>query len=306
MTKPKPLPEGLRARPFTVYESRDMGVSPGRLRAKDLETAGRLIRVPSGVLPDLRERSRVLAKATPTAWVSHQTAALLSGLGLPSWLADETQVHLSKPHGLPRVRRDGVVGHRVRVFPGEVEEFDGIPMSTPLRTWLDLAHTLPLPYLIAMGDQLIRIPRERFEGRADPYASPSDVAAIIRNHRKMKGVRKASLALEQMRIGADSLPETFLRLAMVDAGLPEPELQIRVDPADPWSPPADLGYREFRLAIQYEGAHHRSRFQQSRDNRRDEAFVNAGWLYFKVNADDLAEGFVGAIERIRHGLRRAA
>jgi len=306
MTKATPLPEGLRDRPFTVYESREAGVSLGRLRAKDLDTAGRLIRVPSGALPSLRERSRVLAKATPSAWISHQTAALLSGLGLPSWLADETQVHLSKPRDLPRVRRQGVVGHRVRVFPEEVTELDGIPISTPVRTWLDLAHSLPLRYLIAMGDQLIRIPRERFEGRSDPYASPSDVAAIIRNHPKMKGVRKAGLALERMRIGADSFPETFLRLALVDAGLPEPELQIRVDPADLWSPPADLGYRRSRLAIQYEGAHHRSRSQQSRDNRRDESFINAGWLYFKVNADDLAEGFVGVIERIRRGNRRAA
>ncbi|MFJ3956054.1 hypothetical protein [Arthrobacter sp. NPDC090010] len=306
MAKATALPGELRHRPFTTYESRAAGVPRKRLRAKDLLGTGRLIHVPAGVRPDLLERSRVLTKATPDAWVSHETAALLGGLGLPFWLAGEESVHLSKPHGLPRVRRDGVVGHRVHVYPQEITDLDGIPISTPARTWLDLAHRLPLQYVVAMGDQLIRVPRERFEGRSEPYAFVPELARMIRRHPNMKGVLKARLALEDMRIGADSYPETFLRLAMIEAGLPEPELQIRVDPDEQWSPPADLGYRRCRLAIQYEGGHHRSRAQQTRDNLRDEVFINAGWTYFKTNAEDLAEGFAGVIERIRRARRRAA
>lgn len=53
-------------------------------------------------------------------------------------------------------------------------------------------------------------------------------------------------------------------------------------------PPADLGHRKHRIAIQYDGGHHPSREQQSRDNRRDEFFVSAGWSYFKASSDDLA------------------
>jgi hypothetical protein len=109
-----------------------------------------------------------------------------------------------------------------------------------------------------------------------------------------------------MRVGADSYPETFLRLAMLDAHLPEPELQVRLDPSNPWSPTADLGYRRFRIALQYDGEHHRSREQQSRDNRRDEAFISAGWSYFKVNADDMDEGFNGVIGRVKGAKRRAS
>jgi hypothetical protein len=117
----------------------------------------------------------------------------------------------------------------------------------------------------------------------------------------MKGVEKARLALEEMRIGADSFPETFLRLALLDAGLPEPELQLRIDPDNDRSPAADMGYRRHRIAIQYDGAHHRTRDQQSRDNRRDAAFVNMGWAYLKANADDLAGGF----ESIMAGVKKA-
>jgi very-short-patch-repair endonuclease len=305
MARPTPLPDTLHQLPFTVYESRALGVTEKRLRAKDLADGGRLIYLPKGRCPDLQARARVLAAATPGAWVSHQTAAELALLGLPPWMDGET-VHLSKPHELPRVRRAGVVGHRVRVIPGEIGECDGIPFSLPPRTWLDLATVLPLKYVVAMGDQLIRIPRPQFEGRTLPYAYKEGLRLLIRQHPNMKGVEKARLALDEMRVGADSYPETFLRIAMLDAHMPEPELQVRLDTQDPWSPTADLGYRRFRIALQYDGEHHLSREQQSRDNRRDEAFISAGWSYFKVNADDMDEGFRGVISRVKSAKRRAA
>ncbi|WP_332602777.1 hypothetical protein [Arthrobacter sp. S2(2024)] len=304
MVRIMPLPEELSNRPFTVYESRVLGVAPKRLRARDMSDGGRLIYLPAGRDFEFAEQARVLAAATPGAWVSHESAAVLTRLGLPPWLGDCETVHLSKPHELPRVRRTGVTGHRVRVLQGEVTEIGGIPVSSPSRTWLDLAHQLPLRYVIAMGDQLIRRPRPGLEGRTEAYATKEGLRLLIRQHPNMKGVEKARLALEDMRVGADSFPETFLRLAMSDARLPEPELQLRLDPDDPWSPSADLGYRRFRIAVQYDGAPHLTREQQTRDNRRDEAFTNAGWSYFKANADDLAEGFSGLIVRIKRAKLR--
>lgn len=211
MVRISPLPESLTQTPFTVYESRLLGIPPKRLRAKDLSDGGRLIYLPAGRQLEIIERARVLTAATPGAWVSHETAAVLTLLGLPPWLGG---------------------------------------------------------------------------------------CALIRQHPNMKGVEKARLALDEMRVGADSFPETYLRLAMLGARLPEPELQIRLDPHDQRSPAADLGYRRFRIAVQCDGAPHLTRGQQSRDNRRDEAFRNAGWAYFKVNADDLAENFEGVIGRI--------
>ncbi|WP_285249932.1 hypothetical protein [Pseudarthrobacter sp. fls2-241-R2A-168] len=303
MVTAKPLPETLAKLPFTIYEARDLGVAPKRLRAKDLVGAGRLIRAHAGRELELAERARVLCTATTDAWVSHETAAILCGLGLPPWLGNEPRIHLSKPHSLPRVRRAGIIAHRVRMIPGEVVEIDGIRVTGPARTWLDLAHELPLPYLVALGDQLIRIPRPELEFRSAPFAYKEGLRLLIRQHPNMKGVEKARLALDEMRVGSDSFPETFLRLAILDAHLPEPELQLRLDPDDPRSPATDLGYRKYRIAVQYDGEHHRSREQQSRDNRRDEFFINAGWSYFKPNADDLADGFLDLITRMKQARR---
>ncbi|WP_427129855.1 DUF559 domain-containing protein [Pseudarthrobacter sp. S9] len=293
-----PLPAHLSATPFTVHEARSASLSSGRLRSSDLVSAGRLLYLPAGWEFEIR----TLAAATPGAWISHLTAAVLLGLWLPSWFRGCRELHLSKPRALPPVRREGVVGHTVLAFQDEVMVLDGILISTPARTWLDLARILPLEDLVAIGDQLVRRPRPGLENRAEPWATLPQLHEMLKRHLKLKGIVKARQAAELIRPGADSAPETFLRLALTSAGLPEPELQLRIVQGDPFSPAADLGYREHRVAIQYDGGHHLTREQQSRDNRRDEMFNSAGWRYFKFNADDLADDFRGAVRRVRLAL----
>ena len=303
MRPPPALPLHLASAPFTVYEARAATLGHARLRASDVTTAGRLLYLPTGWEFELRGLARALSAATPGAWISHITAAILLGLWLPPWYRGCRELHLSKPKALPPVRRAGVVGHTVLAFDDELMEWDGIRISTPARTWLDLVRVLPLEDLVAVGDQLVRQPRAGLEGRTEPWTALPQLTAMLRRHPKLKGIVKARQALELIRQGSDSAPETFRRLALTDAGLPEPELQLRVVPGDPYSPAADLGYRRHRIAIQYDGGHHRTREQQSRDNRRDESFNAAGWRYFKFNADDLADDFRGAVLRVRAALR---
>lgn len=303
MRPPAALPAHLAAAPFTVYEARAAALGSSRLRAADLATAGRLLYLPTGWEFELRGLARALSAATPGAWISHLTAAMLLGLWLPAWFRGCRELHLSKPRVLPPVRRAGVVGHTVLAFDDELMVWDCIRISTPARTWLDLARILPLKDLVAVGDQLVRQPRPELEGRTEPWATLPQLAAMLRRHPKLKGIVKARQALELIRPGSDSAPETFLRLELTAAGLPEPELQLRIVPGDPYSPAADLGYRRQRVAIQYDGGHHRTREQQSRDNRRDESFNAAGWRYFKFNSDDLADDFRGAVQRVRAALR---
>ncbi|HET7140162.1 MAG TPA: DUF559 domain-containing protein [Arthrobacter sp.] len=195
------------------------------------------------------------------------------------------------------------MGHTVLAFEHEVMELDGIRISTPARTWLDLASILPLEDLVAVGDQLVRQPRPGLEDRLEPWSSLPVLHEMLKKHPKLKGIVKAREAVELIRAGADSAPETFLRLALTAAGLPEPELQLRIAEADPYSPAADLGYRAQRIAIQYDGGHHLTREQQSRDNRRDESFNAAGWRYFKFNGDDLAHDFRRAVIQVRMALQ---
>lgn len=108
-----------------------------------------------------------------------------------------------------------------------------------------------------------------------------------------------------MRIGSDSAPESLLRLAMADAGLPEPDLQVALRVDDPSSPTADLGYRLRRLAIQYDGEHHLNDAQARSGRRRDKTFEAAGWTVLIAKKDDLADGFQRTIGTIKRVLRTA-
>jgi hypothetical protein len=303
MRKQDFLPRPLAAAPFTFDSAVSAGVSLNRLRRKDMVNVGRGLYRPADWDFELEGAARALSAASPGAWISHVTAARLRCQLLPPWLTDSTELHLSKPRSLPAVRRKGVLGHTVLTLEDELEIVDGIRLSTRSRTWLDLARTLPLHDLVSMGDELIRIPRVDFEGRTQPYDTLARLRILVGRHPNLQGIVRAREALELMRVGADSGPETLLRLAMTDAGLPEPELQVRLRTGDERSPSADIGYRHRRIAIQYDGGHHLGDAQIFSDRRRDKAFESAGWTVMVFDKSDLADDFRRALVKIKKGLR---
>ncbi|AXJ08232.1 hypothetical protein [Arthrobacter sp. PM3] len=303
MKTPRELPGQLTAAPFTIAAARSLGIPNTRLRQSDIIHVSRGLYRPAAWNFELESAARALSAASPGAWISHVTAARLRCQILPPWLSDSDELHLSKPRALPEVRRKGVLGHTVLALDGEVETVDGIRISTRPRTWLDLARRLNLPELVCMGDELVRIPRPEFEGRSEPYATFDELRAMVGRHPNLQGIVRARAALDLMRVGSDSAPETLLRLAMCDAGLPEPELQLRLHPAGPFSPTADLGYRRRRLAIQYDGGHHLVASQVVSDRRRDRAFEAAGWTVLVLTRDDQSDGYAGAVAKIKRILR---
>jgi hypothetical protein len=297
-------PVGIPAVPFTSAEAQLWGIPPKVLRRNDIEGISHGLYRPVGWDFELSSAARALCAATPGAWISHTTAAQLHGLILPPWLSDSHELHLSKPRQQPQARRKGIIAHNTTALPGEVEIDGGLRISSRPRTWLEMARNLSLEELVCMGDQLIRIPRPQFEGRDTAFATPASLRSLLERHRNLQGIVRARSALELMRVGADSAPETLLRLAMNDAGLPEPDLQLTL-----WnrenSPSADLGYRARRIALQYDGAHHLSEEQRHSDRRRDNAFEAAGWTVLIFTQADVADGFRDAVGRIKRALRHA-
>lgn len=299
MTTPTAL-EIMLSSPFTAAEAQRHGLDYFDLLRQNVRHVSRELYLPGGGTEDLAGRVASHLAVTPGAWASHRTSAALNGLWLPDQVADHSLLHLSKPSHLPRVRREGVVGHRVRVLPGEVVQHGpGILASSPARTWIDLGNELGPVALVALGDQLIRLPRPDFEGRSQPHATKDALAEMLRGHPKMKGVAKCRAALADMRVGADSVPETLLRLCLLAYGFPEPELQIVLKASDRFSFSADMGYRSIKVAVQYDGDHHRTEDQRRRDARRDAAFRAAGWVVIIVTAEDRKDDFA----RVRAELR---
>ena len=295
---------GIPPAPFTSNEARRLGISRTVLRRKGVEGISHGLYRPTSWDFELRAAARALSAATPGAWISHVTAARLHGLILPPRLGDSTELHVSKPRQLPQIRRKGIRAHNTIALPGEVISDEDLQISTRARTWLDMARTLSLPELICQGDHFIRIPRPEFENRETPYATLAELRKIVGQHPNLQGIIHAREALELMRVGADSAPETLLRLAMFDAGLPEPDLQLALWDR-PNSPSADAGYRARRIALQYDGAHHLDPLQRHSDRRRDKAFESAGWTVLNFTQADTVDEFQDAVIRIKRALRNA-
>ncbi|MGN6744444.1 MAG: hypothetical protein ACTHJL_14295, partial [Amnibacterium sp.] len=180
----------------------------------------------------------------------------------------------------PRGR--GVLGHRTTVPPERVLEVDGLPVLNRSETWCELAEVLTVQELVVIADT--------FVGPECP--DPRRVLDALRAAVEAKGRRHRDTlreALGRIRVGVRSPRESMLRLLLVDAGLPEPEVNVRLYARDgSFLAEGDLVYVVARLVLEYEGDHHRTDRKVFRsDIRRRERYEDEDWSVLRVTADDM-------------------
>ncbi|MBP2411210.1 hypothetical protein JOF48_000009 [Arthrobacter stackebrandtii] len=300
----KQLPQHLSRRSFGIQASDDAGVPRGRTRASDLIVVSRGIRMPAGVPLKGAAALAAYTEASPLSVLSHTSAARLWGIPLPAAAESDWRIHLANPTAAGAPRRVNVVGHRLSFAPGECCEIEGVRLTSPARTWLDLAACLSMRDLVAAGDFLVCSHGYDFPYPKDSICTAGDLADAVRRHPGMRGLRRAREALELIRVGADSPPETFMRLAIVDAGLPEPELNVIVscEQGIPRLWP-DGAYRKYRIGLQYEGAHHNMPGQYQRDIRRLDMSRALGWEEIRLSREDLRGDRPAVVDKVAASLR---
>lgn len=225
----------------------------------------------------------------PTQFFSHSTAALLNGVPLPLGLEGDRRLHVSVFAGSPQPRVRGVIGHQVESSRTHTLVIGGITMTDAATTWCQLATQMGVDDLVAAGDFLIT-GKAPLRGRG-PVASIPMLDAAVARHRGSVGAGRLRVALPLIRRGPLSRRETLLRLRIIRAGLPEPQLNFEVhDPRlGSYVPMIDFAYPEYRVAIEYEGDHHRTPEQFRRDIRRYERLQDIGWLIVRVTAVDVPD-----------------
>ncbi|HEU4668107.1 MAG TPA: hypothetical protein VFS79_10625 [Arthrobacter sp.] len=153
--------------------------------------------------------------------------------------------------------------------------------------------------LTVVADHLLRIPRPDFEGRTQPYATREDLEDMLDRHKGTPGIRKARVALDRARVGSDSAPETRLRLALEDAGLPEPLLNVPTELGAGVVRQPDLSYPEQKVAVEYDGEGHSEVAQIVRDITREEDFVRAGWILVRISKRHMEKDAGRAVAKVR-------
>ena len=214
--------------------------------------------------------------------------------------------HIIRPEGEAHLDRPHVIVHRMKLYEDEVSMVDGIFVTTPERTWLDMAELLSVDEVVAMGDSCVRMPRPELEGRDMPLCSIDDLQRMIDRHKGKRGIRKAKEAIKLIRVGSDSPQETLLRLAIVRAGLPEPELNVPIiDEAGRRHHEPDLSYRKYRIGIEYEGEHHGEDGQIVRDIDRSERYAALGWTEVRISKRHMLNDAKPAVTKVRSALVQA-
>lgn len=279
-----PVPERLLARPFTVAEALAAGVPRAALRGSRFWTPVRGTRA-STDLPDcLQVRCLAVATLMPGIAFSHGTAALLCDLPV----ATNDGAALIEVTAASTVRLAGVRGHRSGV--ADVRSLrSGLRVTGGARTWADLACRLDLDELVILGDAVLR------HGWADVAA----MTAVAAEPGRRGAVRlRAALPLVEPR--TDSPMETRLRLLVIRAGLPRPVAGRDVVVDGCWLARPDLCWPQLRIALEYDGDHHRTdRAQWQRDISRRRLLEDAGWTLVVVTADDVLRQPGRLVERLR-------
>lgn len=282
---------------FRVAAALGLGVGPGRLRSPDLTRPFHGVRMPGSAssragayLPLLRRGDRF----------SHTTAAELWPLPLPPPRSvDDLHVTATLPRNRPR--RPGVVGHVTD--RDAVVRRHGMPLSEPAALFVELATMLGEEDLVAVGDALVLDPEVLDPLDIRPWI-PSDELRAACAASRSPGCRRARRAVAQVRQGAESRPETLLRLLLIRSGLPEPEVNPVIrDARGRRIGRFDLVYRSAGVLVEYDGDQHRtSRVQYERDMTRLDRAIADGWRVIRIRSRGLFVVPQQTVDRVRAAL----
>ncbi|MDG4828594.1 DUF559 domain-containing protein [Solwaraspora sp. WMMD1047] len=162
--------------------------------------------------------------------------------------------------------------------PDDVTRFGELRLTTGTRTAFDLGRKLPRAEALVAVDALLH-------RRATRLAALTD---YLLAHQGWPGIVQLRTMLDLAEPLSESPMETRLRLLLLDAGLPRPVAQHEVRAkSGRLLGRVDLAYPHWRIAIEYEGDHHRERAAFRRDVTRLNTLRTAGWLVLRFTATDV-------------------
>lgn len=224
-------------------------------------------------------------RQTPTpAVVSHTSAAVLHGF--PTWNDDLTRVHLSRDSGGKGKVRRYVHLHVAALPPTDTCVIDDMVVTSPARTVVDLARTLPLGRAVAAGDVARRL------GVTDV-----EIADVAARSVGWPGMAAGRRALEMLDHRSESVGESMSRVTLWEAGLPPaiPQFEVFSD-RGVLVGRCDFGWPEFKTVGEFDGRVKYGRLLKDgqtasdvifAEKQREDALRDLGWQVVRWLWEDL-------------------
>lgn len=262
--------------PFRGSEARNAGlVTRDQLRGPRYRRLFPDVYVPAGLALglDVRSQAAFLLVRDGGGVLAGYSAAQLLGADCAPWNAPAEVL-------VPRFRKrhPRLCLRYGPAWAGDVVDAGGCRVTTPLRTAWDLARRLRLVEAVVAVDAL---------ARAGGFA-PAELLALRAGSPGARGCRRLDeiVALSDPR--AESPPETRLRVGLVRAGLPPPEVQYLVSDEHGFAlARLDLAYPVVKLAIEYDGSYHLDPARTKRDRERDAILSRYSWQTLRLGSDNL-------------------
>lgn len=272
--------------PFTLSDAAASGVSEKKLR--------RLVRtgvvrslcyglyVDAAVPDSIPLRAAAVAKIVPAdAVVCRSSAAWLYGVDTlpPDEEEQSALLDTVRPTSVRGLKLTVVAGHSQTLLPGDVIDWHGLRVTSPVATAVHLARHLKRPFALSALDAMARA------GLIDV----PEVRDAVERYPGHPGIRQARELSALIDPASESPGESWMRLRMVDAGFAGAVSQVEVT-AGRRLRRIDLGFPDrprtcdgLRLGLEYDSDQwHGSRGQQFADENRSMDLRDLGWMIISV------------------------
>lgn len=271
--------------PHEPFTAADLDLTEAALRGGqrrgEVRTIVRGVFVAVGVPDTIELRAHAVARVVrPHHVVTDRTAA---------WLHD-VDVHTYAEHDVvPLIETCALRWHEPTTLPGvdgrtrdllrcDVMTLHGVPVTTPLRTALDLGCCLRRREAFAAMVALARL----------HGLTKEDLVRELGRYRRRRGViqLRGLAGLVDPRI--ESQREAWVFLDIADAGIPLPQPQHWIEVEGVLTYRLDFAYPKARVCVEYDGFewHEKSEEQREHDRKRRQWLRDHGWTVIVIRSGD--------------------
>ena len=237
------------------------------------------------------------ARACRGSVVSHRSAALLHGVPLLGTAGDRRPGLTLPPRSTGDVK--GALLHRAQLWPEDIVDVDGTPVTSVARTVADLARSSPIATSVVAADAALH----------RGLVTRAEIDDVLRRCWIWPGIRRAWRAVPVIDAPSESPLESVSRLVIEWLGLPAPDLQaVVLARGVSFLARVDFYWPEFGVVGEADGAvKYADRSVLFAEKLRQEALeqlglvvVRWGWQEVSRRPHQLRARLESAFERGRH------
>lgn len=199
-------------------------------------------------------------------------------------------ISVFRPSGMGRLRNGLTDSGERNLRPDDIEELQGLQVTTPLRTAWDLGRRRSREHALSGLDAMLRLLR-------------FDKAELVHGVPRFRGMRWVTVLRELAPLAdgrAESPGESVLRLRWIDLSLPTPRPQVPVTVTGGRVLHLDVGSEAVRLGAEFQGWEwHSAPHQVANDDERFTLLEEQNWLVIPVWGSNLW-GRTADVDRLLH------